>query len=327
MFTRRGNGDPLQAGLVALCISATLCSGGPGFSVPANRTGATRVAGGEIRSVPSAKPTPRDNTLLAQNAAAPLKTPFAASAPKARLTSATDTVITLQPATSPASGQSAVTVINVTGNNFPSDPITPDQVTLSFQPATAGAGPTATTAASAITTIVGSTRRVTFQIPAAVSISTSTPYLVSLSGKTTLGNTFSSGNPAALTVIPPAQILSITPNAASPGTSLTVTITTQYTNFLQGSTQANFGPGISVGGVPGWRSGPHDRHQRDGGNGPIERGGLSRDRCAYCHDADGRADRLTPKWVHGERNSESSARRKRRTESNNKLDFGSLCRG
>jgi RHS repeat-associated protein len=42
-------------------------------------------------------------------------------------------------------------------------------------------------------------------------------------------------------------ILSITPNTGVSAQSVTVTITAQNTHFLQGTTQANFGPGVSVG--------------------------------------------------------------------------------
>src|SRR5581483_10100742 len=49
----------------------------------------------------------------------------------------------------------------------------------------------------------------------------------------------------------------LSPASAPPGTTASVAIATEYTNFVQGSTQANFGPGVSVGGGP------------DGGFGPV----------------------------------------------------------
>src|SRR5262249_22126712 len=45
-------------------------------------------------------------------------------------------------------------------------------------------------------------------------------------------------------------LLSVTPNFALPGQMVTVTITSQFTNFAQGTTQASFGERISVGGGP-----------------------------------------------------------------------------
>ncbi|MFN7992362.1 MAG: Ig domain-containing protein [Bryobacteraceae bacterium] len=59
-----------------------------------------------------------------------------------------------------------------------------------------------------------------------------------------------------LTINPPAQILSVGPNSGNAGLSLQVTITGSFTNFVQGATQASFGPGISVGGSPEGQAGP-----------------------------------------------------------------------
>jgi hypothetical protein len=81
------------------------------------------------------------------------------------------------------------------------------------------------------------------------------PYVVSLSGSTSSGQSFVSSNSATLTIAPAASI-SIAPITGSPGQALAVTITGQYTNFLQGSTRANFGAGISVGGAAAGTNGP-----------------------------------------------------------------------
>jgi len=62
--------------------------------------------------------------------------------------------------------------------------------------------------------------------------------------------------PFALT-INPALTISITPNSGNAGLSLQIAITGTNTNFVQGVTQASFGPGISVGGAA------------DGGFGPV----------------------------------------------------------
>jgi RHS repeat-associated protein len=51
-------------------------------------------------------------------------------------------------------------------------------------------------------------------------------------------------------------ILYVTPNYAKPGTSVTVTIQGQFTHFAQGTSVANFGAGISVGGATAGANGP-----------------------------------------------------------------------
>jgi YD repeat-containing protein len=158
--------------------------------------------------------------------------------------------VTLSSATSPASGQPGVTTITVLGSNFPSGTIAPASVTVSLQAATANAGPTATTPASAVTTILGSTRRVAFTIPASIAVLAPTAYLVSLSGATAADISFTSGNQASLTVTPSASISSLSPSTGQVGQAVTVTITGNYTNFVQGATQASFGAGVAVGGGP-----------------------------------------------------------------------------
>ncbi|MGH9346384.1 MAG: PKD domain-containing protein, partial [Vicinamibacterales bacterium] len=164
--------------------------------------------------------------------------------------------ITLQPSTSPTSGQPGIHNITVTGSNYPAGTIPPANVTVSFAPATAGAGPSGSTAALAVQTIVGSTRRVTFRIPSSILVAAPTAYRVSLSGTTSTGVAFASSNTAALTINPPPSITSIVPDSANQGQALPVALNTTFTNFVQGSTQASFGPGISVGGAAAGGFGP-----------------------------------------------------------------------
>ncbi|HLY20308.1 MAG TPA: putative Ig domain-containing protein, partial [Bryobacteraceae bacterium] len=52
--------------------------------------------------------------------------------------------------------------------------------------------------------------------------------------------------PVTLTINPAAQIQSLAPVSADAGLSLQVTITGSNTHFVQGTTQASFGPGVSV---------------------------------------------------------------------------------
>jgi hypothetical protein len=159
--------------------------------------------------------------------------------------SAQTTAVTLSSPASPASGQPGVTTINVTGSGFPSGTINATNTTVSLKPAAGGAS--VSTASSAVTTVLGTTRRVTFTIPASINVATATPYVVSVSGTTTTGAAFASSNTAALTIDPAATISSLSPNSGQTGQMLTVTITGSFTNFVQGSTQANFGAGIAVG--------------------------------------------------------------------------------
>ncbi len=58
------------------------------------------------------------------------------------------------------------------------------------------------------------------------------------------------------TIVPAAQITSISPNSANAGLSLPVTITGEYTSFVEGTTVASFGAGISVGGALEGQAGP-----------------------------------------------------------------------
>ncbi len=164
------------------------------------------------------------------------------------------TAVTLTPTPTPTAGQPGVTSINVTGSGFPAGTILPASTSVSLQPAAGGS--TVMTAATAVTTITGSTRRVTFTIPASIAVMSPTSYKVGVAGMTTTGVAFASTNTATLTVNPPARISSVIANKAEPGQSLTVTITGEFTNFLQGSTRASFGAGIKVGGAAENTMGP-----------------------------------------------------------------------
>src|SRR5687768_6386278 len=170
------------------------------------------------------------------------------------------TAVTLTASASPTSGQPNVHNIVITGSNFPAGTIVPADIMVTLQPQTTGAGPSASTAAKSVAIGTGTIRRITFTIPAEVVVVTPTAYHVSVTGRTTAGATFSSSNRANLTVNPPAKIVSVTPPGGAPGASLSVAITTQYTNFVQGATQASFGPGISVGGAAEGAFGPVTVH-------------------------------------------------------------------
>ncbi|HLH08284.1 MAG TPA: PKD domain-containing protein, partial [Terriglobales bacterium] len=154
------------------------------------------------------------------------------------------TSIRLASAATPATGQAGVTVNNVTGGPFPSGAINPSDVTVTLTPA--GGGTSATTVATAVTTLMGTTRRVSFLVPASISVSTPTPYLVSISGLTSGGLAFASSNSSTLTINPPAAVV-LNPNSTTPGSTLTVNFAGTFSTFIQGMTQAK-GAGISVAG-------------------------------------------------------------------------------
>ncbi len=157
------------------------------------------------------------------------------------------TAVTLTPTAIPATGQAGVTNITITGSGFPAANIVPANTNVTLEPAAGGTA--VTTNPTAVTKIVGSTRRVAFVIPTSVNVTSPTAYLVSVSGTASDGTQFASSNKASLTINPPAIISLLNPTSGQAGQSLTVTITGQYTNFVQGSTLASFGPGISVGGA------------------------------------------------------------------------------
>ena len=163
--------------------------------------------------------------------------------------------ITLAATTSPATAQPGVTVLTLVASSMPAGTITPANLNVTLQVAAGATGPALTAQVSGYGSIPVGGGRITFQV-LGPNVTAPTLYLVSVSGQTSNGVAFASGKPAALTINPPAQILSITPSSAAPGQTLQVSITGQYTNYVQGSTTANFGVGISVGGAALGQLGP-----------------------------------------------------------------------
>jgi VCBS repeat protein len=163
--------------------------------------------------------------------------------------------VKLAAAAAPSAGQPDVQLIKVIGSGFPSGPIPAQNVSVSLDPAVPNSGPSGTTTATAVMLFFGTTRTVSFQIPAALATQSPVAYNVSISGTTSGGVSFSSSNASSLTINPAAG-LRLRPAISQQGQTLNVQIMGFYTNFLQGSTQANFGPGISVGGAPAGQYGP-----------------------------------------------------------------------
>ena len=156
-----------------------------------------------------------------------------------------DTAVSLTSIPVPASGQPGITSVTLTGSGFPPGSILPASVLIALSPS--GTGSAFSTPATAVTTVVGSTRRVTFLIPGSISLAAPTAFQIAVSGQTTAGTQFSSSNRASLTINPNAKLVSLSPMSASVGQTASVQLNGQYTSFLNGTTQARFGAGIAIG--------------------------------------------------------------------------------
>ena len=102
----------------------------------------------------------------------------------------TATPVYLNASTAPSSGVVGVTNVNLTGSGFPSGVIPPGNVTISLATTCGGSAGTTTTALS-VKTIIGSSDRIQFQIPASLAKG---GYFVSMSGTTLGGTSFQSSN-------------------------------------------------------------------------------------------------------------------------------------
>lgn len=161
--------------------------------------------------------------------------------------------VTLSSTTSPASGDPGLTTFNVTGSGFPTGTIPAANVALTFYN---DGSVVAYGTATSVTTIAGTVRRVSFQIPAYFSNQFYAPtFQVAIAGTTSTGAGFSSSNMASLTVAVPA-ISAINPSTSLPGKTLSVSIVGAGYLFVPGVTVVSFGPGISVGGAPEGAPGP-----------------------------------------------------------------------
>jgi hypothetical protein len=123
------------------------------------------------------------------------------------------TNVTLNGLTSPTSADPNVTNVTVIGHGFPSGTIPPANVTVTLKPTTSGGGPSGATTATAVTVESGTTEYVTFKVPTSIDVSTATSYQVSISGTTSTGNAFQSGNSSTLIVNAPVAITTSSPLA------------------------------------------------------------------------------------------------------------------
>jgi hypothetical protein len=95
----------------------------------------------------------------------------------------------------------------------------------------------------------------TTQLTANITIPSNAPVGNTYVSVTTNSQTQTLNNAFAVTAGTPV-ITVINPNIGTPGSNVTVNITGQYTNWVNGTTTASFGPGISVGGAADGVSGP-----------------------------------------------------------------------
>jgi hypothetical protein len=164
-----------------------------------------------------------------------------------------DLPIVLESSTSPAAAIPGSTV-GVGGTGYPEGPINPSQVQVTLRPASGGTALTVN--ATSVAAINSNNRIVAFSLPASLSLSAPTAYLVSLRGLGVSGLSFASTNQAQLTINPLPRLLSSTPATANAGATVSVTLRGQFTNFQNTVTQASYGPGVAVGGAPEGSFGP-----------------------------------------------------------------------
>ena len=164
---------------------------------------------------------------------------FASSAVLAQVTQ-----VSLTPLATPSSGQPGVSSITVIGSNFPAGTISGPNVTVSFT-ASGGTTPGATTTATSVSVVAGTTERVLFSIPSGLSVSSPTSFKVSIAGTTSTGTAFASSNSALLTVDPPSSV-TISPASAQQSQTLSIALTGAFTHFYQGLTTVSFGSGATV---------------------------------------------------------------------------------
>src|SRR5215469_10851305 len=148
----------------------------------------------------------------------------------------------------PNSGQAGITSIALTCNGFPSGtPASAANVQITLTPV-GGGSPLNITPTSA--TNVSGAVQLTFQLPGAAGTGPVSPTLYNVSLSDTTDGGLSSGNTLPFTENPAASLTPLSPNSGFQGaTNEMITISGNFTNFLQGTTQANFGAGITVNNV------------------------------------------------------------------------------
>jgi len=157
--------------------------------------------------------------------------------------------VSLQPAASPSTirpGQSAT----LTGSGFPVGTIDVATVQVRLEPKTALAGPVATVPAATLTTVAGSTRRVTFSLPASFPLPAATDYWVGILTTAGAAVSLTTSTRSTLRIEAGTATWTLDPAEGFPGQALSVRITAPVNTFSPNLTTANFGPGIRTGGAP-----------------------------------------------------------------------------
>lgn len=135
---------------------------------------------------------------------------------------ASATTVNLNAATVPSSGVAGVNTVSVVGSGFAAGTITPANVNVTLATSCGGAT-VATTTATSVKTIIGSTRRVSFLIPSALATGN---YFVKISDSALGDADFTSGNCSELAVTHTNATLS----ACLPTSSLGVLVPTKPGN-------------------------------------------------------------------------------------------------
>jgi hypothetical protein len=147
----------------------------------------------------------------------------------------------------PNSGQAGITSIVLTCNGFPSGtPASAANVQITLTPV--GGGSPLNVTPSSVANVSGAVQ-LTFQLPGAAGTGPANPTLYNVSLSDTTDGGLSSGNTLPFTENPAASLSPLSPNSGFQGREETVSITGSFTNFVQGTTQANFGADITVNSV------------------------------------------------------------------------------
>src|SRR5215469_7461738 len=145
----------------------------------------------------------------------------------------------------PNSGQAGISTIVLTCSGFPTGtPASAANVQITLTPV--GGGTALNVTPSSVTNVSGGVQ-LTFQLPGAAGTGPASPTLYNVSLSDTTDGGLSSGNTLPFTENPAASISLLSPNSGFQGaTNEMITISGSFTNFVQGTTQANFGAGITV---------------------------------------------------------------------------------
>jgi hypothetical protein len=134
--------------------------------------------------------------------------------------------------TNPASGASGSTIVTLTGSGFPAGKISPAAVNLSFSTTCDGSA-AATATPSSVVQVIGSSDRLSFEVPAALATGT---YYIDITG------TYASSNCAEIQVTHTSTTLA----ACLPSSSLAVLTGKQVTAYVPNGSWSYGTTGISV---------------------------------------------------------------------------------